>query len=112
MKKTLGYIIFFLTFVTSSYYIFFQSVEIPKVMAFMTGGAVFGILFILGDYIESIKIIVDGPKITAEIKATAQEVHSYAEQIKTILGDIQAHKDTIDLIMRDANIVHEKSRRG
>ena len=96
--KIFGIIILTIVFIASPYFLFIQDFETSKVTAFATIGILCGLGLILAERITSLKML------GAEIQATTEKAHLDAQQIEVILKDIQAQKDIIDLIARDANL--------
>jgi hypothetical protein len=100
--KILGTGTLIMVFVVSPYFLFVQNLEIPKVVAFATIGVLCGLGLLLAERITSVKML------GTEIKATTEKAHLDAQQIEEMLKDVQAQKEIIDLIVRDANIVQTR----
>jgi len=93
----IGYTVLFIVLGLSAYLIFWTQVDLTKTMAFAGIGILIAFIFIKNDRITSIKI----PFL--ELKADIDKVRSNAQETEEILKSIKSQKDTIDLIVRDAN---------
>jgi hypothetical protein len=96
--KYIGALVLINIILISGYFTFFTQVSGKRIAIFGTIGIFLGIAIMLSDRITGVKVSGIGEISTAVEKAT-----SGAEEVEKIRADVEKHRDTIALIVRDAN---------
>jgi hypothetical protein len=96
--KYIGGLILINVLIISAYFVLATQVSSKRIAVFAGIGLFLGIAVMLCDRITGVKVSGIGEITTAVQKATAD-----AEEVEKIRKEVEEHKDTIALIMRDAN---------
>ena len=98
--RVLGIFILFVVFLASAYASFFTDMAVVRILVFAGVGLLCGV----GLYSRITAVKAFG----LAIEAAAEEAYEDAEQIKAIRKEVEAQKDSIALITREANVAREQ----
>ncbi len=96
--KHLGALVLINVLIVSAYFVFATEISAKRVIVFASIGLSLGVAVMLCNRITRIKI----PGI-AEITSTLEKATADASEVETIRKDVEQQRDSIALIVRDAN---------
>lgn len=100
--KILGILTILAVFIASAYFSFFTEVGRDRISSFAGVGIICGVGLIIAERITAVKALGIG------LEAAVEKAQADVEQIEAIRREVEAQRDSIALITRDANIAREQ----